>query len=42
MNIGLIFINEKNHLERQNEQKTDKLISKKFKNNNILPNLQYG
>ena len=37
MNIGLMFINEKNDIERYNKQKeNDKLISNKFKSKNLL------
>jgi len=40
MNIGLMFINEKNDIERYNKQKkNDKLISNKFKNKNLLTQL---
>ncbi len=40
MNIGLMFINEKNDIERYNKQKeNDKLISNKFKSKNILTQL---
>ena len=37
MNIGLMFINETNNLDRQKRQKeNDKLISRKFKSYNIF------
>ena len=37
MNIGLMFINEPENLERYNKQiENDKLISKRFKTNNLL------
>ena len=40
MNIGLMFINEKDNSERQNKQKElDKLISNKFKKNNYITQL---
>ena len=40
MNIGLMFINEKNDIERYNKQKeNDKLISNKFKSKNLLTQL---
>jgi len=40
MNIGLMFINEKNDIERYNKQKeNDKLISNKFKSKNSLTQL---
>ena len=40
MNIGLMFINEKDNSERQNKQKElDKLISNRFKKNNLITRL---
>ena len=40
MNIGLMFINEVNNIERLNSQKeNDKLISNKFEKNNLLTQL---
>ena len=40
MNIGLMFINEKDNSERQNKQKElDKLISNRFKKNNLITQL---
>ena len=40
MNIGLMFIDESGNLDRQNQQKeNDKLISSKFKNENIFTKL---
>ncbi len=40
MNIGLMFINEADSFERQNKQKeNDKLISDKFKNENLFTKL---
>ena len=37
MNIGLMFVDEADYTERQNKQKeADKLISKKFKKENLL------
>jgi MFS transporter, PAT family, beta-lactamase induction signal transducer AmpG len=37
MNIGLMFIDEADHTERENKQKeSDKLISNKFKNENLF------
>jgi MFS transporter, PAT family, beta-lactamase induction signal transducer AmpG len=37
MNIGLMFINESDYIDRQNKQsETDRLISEKFKNKNLF------
>ena len=43
MNIGLMFINEKEFSERQDKQKdTDKMILNKFKNQTFLLNPLHG